>query len=244
MSNWLSRWIGLLVVSFSVAYAPKATAGVPVIDLANLAQAIEQVRAWVQQYQQMERDYRQQVQYYESVTGNRGLGRLLNSPILRELVPNDLVAIYNNVNGGGLSGAASALRASQRVYNCTGLLLAADEQRCQASLNQIAERQVHIRGAYERLVLRTENIDALREEINATEDLKAVGELQARMQAEIAQVSNDQNKVQTLIQMADMQKEVTEQTGREAMLENLQSPDDGLEGLSARVIGAWGVAGP
>lgn len=244
MSKLCRTLLVALVLTCASGYGGKAHAGVPVIDVANLMQAVEQVRAWVQQYQQMERDYNQQIRYYQSVTGNRGLANLFNSPALRELMPNDLVQIYNRVNGGGLSGAAASLRASQRVYNCTGLLLAADELRCQTALNQIAERQVHIRSAYDGMVGRTEQIDKLREEINTTEDLKAVGELQARMQAEIAQVSNDQNKVATMVQMADMQEAVTRQNQQEVMLENLQSPDDGLQGLAGRVVGAWGAGAP
>ena len=42
---------------------------------------------------------------------------------------------------------------------------------------------------------RTTQIEALRAEINATQDPKAIAELQARLAAEQAQVDNDQTKI-------------------------------------------------
>jgi len=44
--------------------------GIPVIDAANLAQALVQVQAWQQQYQQMQ-------QQISSMSGNRNMGGLL-----------------------------------------------------------------------------------------------------------------------------------------------------------------------
>ena len=65
-----------------------ANAGIPVIDVANLAQAVQQVIAWGQQYTQMAQQittmqdqYTQLTNTYNSMTGNRGLGTLLNGAV-------------------------------------------------------------------------------------------------------------------------------------------------------------------
>lgn len=234
------RWLtGLLIAAAIGMAAPRtAHAGMPVIDAANLAQAIEQVMSWARQYQQMEREYMQLRAQYNSITGARGLGDLMNNPALRQVVPNDLVNIYNAVNSGSLSGAAAALRASQRLYDCQGML-APDQARCRTALNLIAESQTQLRQAYERVVSRTDQIEELRARINETEDLKEISELQGRMQAEIAQVANDQNKIQSMKMMHDLQREQSSQSRNEALLRNLQSNDDGLNGLGETVAARW-----
>ena len=61
-----------------------ANAGIPVIDVANLAQAIEQVISWgqqlegmAQQYKELIQQYQQLQQTYASLTGPRGMQNLL-----------------------------------------------------------------------------------------------------------------------------------------------------------------------
>ena len=82
-----------LIKKVFAAFALSATlgsahAGIPVIDVANLFQSVQQVLAWVQQYQQMVdsiQEARNQVAQlqttYNSMTGNRGLGTVLNGAL-------------------------------------------------------------------------------------------------------------------------------------------------------------------
>jgi type IV secretion system protein VirB5 len=66
------------------------------------------------------------------------------------------------------------------------------------------------------------------ERINTTEDPKAISELQARLQAETAQVANDQNRIAVMRQHAQLEKEQAEQARHEHNLKNLALTDDGL----------------
>ena len=75
----------LITAAALTAAVGSANAGIPVIDVANLAQAVEQVIAWgqqnaqmVEQINQMRNQYAQLQSTYNSMTGNRGLGTLLN----------------------------------------------------------------------------------------------------------------------------------------------------------------------
>ena len=78
----IRRMLAAFVLSAAVG---SAHAGVPVIDVANLFQAVQQVAAWLQQYEQMvesiqqlRNQYAQLQTTYNSMTGNRGLGTILS----------------------------------------------------------------------------------------------------------------------------------------------------------------------
>ena len=49
----MKKILRILALATGLAFGSSAHAGIPVIDGANLAQSIEQVLAWAQQYQQM-----------------------------------------------------------------------------------------------------------------------------------------------------------------------------------------------
>ena len=49
----LKKFFGAIAITLGLVAGTPAHAGIPVIDAANLAQAIQQMMAWAQQYQQM-----------------------------------------------------------------------------------------------------------------------------------------------------------------------------------------------
>lgn len=220
---------------FSSAYAPAARAGIPVIDVANLAEAIQNTIAWIQQYQQMVQQYEQLRQQYQALTGSRNLGEILNNLLLRDSVPPDVMAIYNAVQAGGingLTGAARAIRNRMLIYDCedrTG----ADQTRCRAVLNQNAQTQALSEGAFERVTQRIDQIDGLMRQINATDDPKSIAELQARIQIETAAIGNEQSRIVLMNQMAQAQRDQAEQSVKEATLRNLSLTNDGSSGYGA-----------
>jgi type IV secretion system protein VirB5 len=174
-----------------------------VYDPSNYAQAIKQVQAWEQQYRQMtqalakaEATYQGVKSQVDAVTGVRGFGDILNNPALRAIVPADLSASLADLNAtGSLTGRALSLRNASRIYDCSDV---ADERArldCQAVLSQTAQAQAFQQETMALLNQRTIQIDALRAEISATQDPKAIAELQARLAAEQAQVDNDQTKI-------------------------------------------------
>ena len=64
--------------------------GIPVIDVAAIVQAIEQVRAWEGKYQQMMQSLQQQQQLIQNTTGSRQLGQVSNA-ITSTVLPPDIV---------------------------------------------------------------------------------------------------------------------------------------------------------
>ncbi len=174
-----------------------------VFDPSNYAQAIKQVQAWEQQYQQMAQSiakaqatFQQAKAQVDAITGNRGFGNLLNNPLLHSIIPADLSTSLASLNSSGiLSGHAANIRDSAAIYNCGDLNDEAARTACQALLGQSAEAQAVAQDTMALLNQRTIQIDALRAQISATQDPKAIAELQARLEAEQAQVANDQNKI-------------------------------------------------
>ncbi len=215
-------FIALLWIGGSVA-SNAAHAGIPVIDAANLAQAIQQVMSWAQQYQQMVSQLQQLQQQYASLTGSRGLGDIASDPRLQAVVPPDVATVYQSLNSGGfnsLTGAAQTLRLASMIYNCedrTG-----DAQKtCAAILNTNAQTQAYQQNALTLTTQRVNQIQSLQSQINATQDPKAIAELQARIQAENTQVANESNRLAVMKAIADTQQQAAEQALKERTLKRL-----------------------
>ena len=228
--GWL--WVLGSVLGWGLALsgtAPVRAQGIPVIDVANLAQAVQQVTAWARQYQQMMQQYQQLAQTYESLTGRRNLGEILYNPLLRDVLPPEAAQIYNAVHIGGINGltaAARTIRNASMIYDCENMA-GDDQRRCRARLSLNAQTQAYARQALEVVSGRVDQIEQLMRQINQTEDPKAIAELQARLQAETAQVANDQNRIAVLRQIASSEQAAAEQAQREAALRNLARPEDG-----------------
>lgn len=174
-----------------------------VFDPTNYVQAIKQVQAWEQQYRQMtqslqkaEATFQQAKAQVDALTGVRGFGDLINNPMLRNIVPADLSTTLADLNQTGvLSGRAATIRSNTAIYDCSDLSSGGAKTVCQALLAQNAQAQAVQQDTMALLNQRTTQIEALRAEINQTQDPKAIAELQARLEVETAQVANDQNKI-------------------------------------------------
>ena len=192
----------IVAVSATSAYAAFGIGDV-VFDPSNYAEAIKQVQSWEQQYQQMTQSIQKAQATFEQVksqvdalTGVRGFGDLLNNPALKSIIPADLSTTLNGLNATGvLSGKALSIRSASAVYNCDDITDAAAKKSCQVLLGQNAQAQAVQQDTMALLNERTTQIDALRAQIDNTQDPKAIAELQARLAAEQAQVGNDQNKI-------------------------------------------------
>jgi type IV secretion system protein VirB5 len=80
--------------------------GIPVIDAAAIVQAIEQVRAWEGQYQQMMQSLQQQQQLIQNTTGSRQLGQVSNAITSTVLPPDIGRQLASTQNHGDLNNVA------------------------------------------------------------------------------------------------------------------------------------------
>ncbi|RUR71891.1 P-type DNA transfer protein VirB5 [Variovorax guangxiensis] len=222
----------IAIATGMVGVTAPAHAGIPVLDAANLAQAIQEVIAWGEQYSQMAEQITtmksqldQMKQQYQALTGNRNLGDIANNPLLKQAVPDaaSLMSAYKTIQSAGLNGLSSAgqsQRQSSLIYNCEGRT-GSDLTSCQSFLNNTSQLLANAQSALDLISQRTGQIQTLQSQINSTSDPKAIAELQARIAAENTQVSNDQNRVQLMNQMAIAQDRAAQQAIKERELKTL-----------------------
>ena len=163
----------IIILAVTSLHFASSAQGIPTIDVANLAQSINQVLAWKQQYEQMLQQLEQMRQAnatalssYQSISGNRSLGQINNS-ITQSVVP---PGFYNTLQ------ATTTHQDASRLVN--------------AQLQQI----------HGSTATRFTQIQQLMAAINSTNDTKSIGELNARIQAEQAMIQNESKEAATLQQ--------------------------------------------
>lgn len=214
---------GTLVAFITVVmtgFVPKAEAGIPVIDSANLVQSVIQAISWIQQLQQMQQQITQAQSQIDAITGSRNMASLFNNLALAGVVPSDVNAVYGAIRSGGINGlttAAQIIRNNRMIYNCEGKT--GDALRiCQNILNQNPQSQAYYANTFQMLEGRMNQIRSLTNSIDTTADEKASLDLQSRIAGEQAQVQNDTNRIITMKATAEAEEKAAEQEQRERVL--------------------------
>ncbi len=212
-----------LIMVTTGSTAKTDASGIPVIDTANLVQSVLQAIAWIQQFQQMQQQILQADQQIHAIMGSRNMGSLLNNLTLAGVVPSDVNAVYHAIRSGGVQGltaAAQIIRHNRMIYNCEGKT--GDALRiCQNMLNQTPQSQAYYANTYQMLMGRMQQIRALTTRINQTEDAKEILELNGRIAAEQAQVSNDTNRIMTMKSLIEAEEKAAQQEHQERVLKML-----------------------
>lgn len=206
-----------------------ARAGIPVIDVAAVAQLLQQITYWTQQIQHMVTQVNQLRTTYESMSGQRGLGGLLAIPIAgRNYLPEEIGPLLDAA--GGLGGAYAGAGAQiEALVNANAVLTPAalgnltPEQRAllEKARQSSATLQAMSRNAYGNTSARFAQLQQLITAIGATGDQKAILELQARVQGEQSMLQNEQTKLTTLYQAAQAQELVRTQQVRELAVKSV-----------------------
>ena len=197
--------------------------GIPVIDVANLVQTVQQVVNDITQISNQVQQITQLQNQLNSINGIRNLGNVFNNPLLKNYVPAEAYTYVNAINTSGYSGlnaTAKALRDVGMVYNCLDLAGAARTS-CQAALAQPYQQKGLLQDAMKSAAGRLTQINSLMDQINATSDQKAVQEIQARIGAENALVAHEVSQVQMLQGMADSEERIARSRERERQYQML-----------------------
>ena len=210
-----------VLISLGASHA-RAT-GIPVIDVANLFQAVQQVINDITQINNQIQQIRQLQTQIESINGIRNLGDVFNNPLLKNYVPAEAFTLLNAVNTSGYSGlnaTAKVLRDLNMVYNCMDLTGDARTS-CQAALAQPYQQKGLLQDAMKTAAGRLTQIQSLMTQINATTDQKSVLEIQARIGAENALLAHEVSQVQMLQGMSDSEERIARSRERERQYEML-----------------------
>jgi len=185
------------VVLVTVSGAASAT-GIPVIDIANLVQDLQQFIQLTAQLEQLEHQYAQMQQQYQSLTGSRNMGGLFNTGAdqqMRLYAPGSWQQSLSVLQQGGLPGnSADVQRASQAFAQNQGITQsgtqvfpgsAANAQAYTASTGATAAAAGLSQAAYNQTQARMQRVQQYLAQINSTPDLKASIDLNARLLAEV-----------------------------------------------------------
>ena len=209
-----------------------ANAGIPVIDVANLAQSIEQVVAWgqqnaqmVEQITQLRNQYAQLTNTYNSMTGNRGLGTLLNGAVdqaARRYVPGDATQLGQLSSGvagfGSLQATINRYKSSVTSLPTTWFPAGSPAANTLASrVNSLATQQALGEAAYTSNAQRTADLEDMISTIGTADDPKAIAEINARIAAQQALIANESTRIQALTYMQQLEKQQNEQRAREVV---------------------------
>lgn len=224
----IRRGLAALAVGALALVATPAQAMIPVIDIGAITQLFMQVQSWAEQLRGMEQQLGQLQQSYGAITGLRGMDQLLRlTDAARNYLPTDWPGLQASVRGstGGYPELTAAVRA-QAAANA--VLTAADVVRFPAALQSlladerqaVAGSQALNRIAYARSSERFSSLTTFIDKIGATPDSKSIEELQGRIQAEQAMLSNEGLKLASLAQLAASDAAARELVRREQVIAN------------------------
>jgi type IV secretion system protein VirB5 len=187
--HFCSAVVGL-VMMFSAA---PARAGIPVIDVAAILQAVEQVVAWGEQYEQMVQSiqaYADQLKQAKEMTkkldGLRNLGTILNDPQVFAVLPpemrNTAQLLYAPALYSTDPNAINQILGSFGLYNTSNA-----SQTSSAYADAIGRAQQIISSTN----LRRAQIDRLAQRVNTSSDAKDSLDMMNRNTLEVARINND-----------------------------------------------------
>lgn len=191
----LRRLVLLCAVWLGQLAAPPAHAGIPVIDSANLAQAVQELVAWAQQYEQMTQQIQQlndQIDQTRTMTGKldvaRLLGSILNDPQVRLVLPGEMrnhTALSQGAPyGGSRLDAINTLLAGYGVQTRYGH---DPTPAGQTAADALLKMQSVLQSAQ----LRQNQVNALAARVDSAPDAKASMDLVSRNVIETTRVTMD-----------------------------------------------------
>lgn len=201
---------------------PCAAAGIPVIDVAAIAQLIQQIAYWKQQIEGM-------TTQIKAITGTRGMQRLLPlSDLARNYLPPEYAEMTRVIRGNSVTyyGLAEQIRAiikANTVLSGNDVSALAPHQRSIVlqSREASAMLQMVTQQAQQSTSRRFGAMQQLINAIGSAGDSKAIQDLQGRIQAEQAMLTIEQTKLQALYQMAQAQELQKMQLTRESAVQQL-----------------------
>jgi len=179
-------------------------------DIAKYVQMVERMQSQLQQLQQT---YAQLQSQYKSITGSRGLGMIDNENYAQSIPTNWQQTLQAMQHGGQVGELASqisqeASELQQPYFRNVGSMVTTA---LATNMHQSATGQALNAQMYDESGARFQSIQQLMQQINNTTDLKGVAEIQARLEAENAQLLNELIRLQAMNGMIGQQQKIQAQ---------------------------------
>lgn len=215
-----ARHMGLGAV-LCLGMAGGAGAQIPVTvtsDIPATVNQIETIMKWTEQLKSMGEQLDQMRQVYGTLQGMRNLGSLMNNDLLNQYLPQDYVgAVHAMKSGGGsfagISGSVNDIVRANQLRSCAELNSdPAMRSSCNRQWQQLAlQKQIGDMG-YRKAAENIRNLQTFVGSINASTDVKAINEVQARIQVETVRMQNEQIKLSTIQAMEEADRRLQQQS--------------------------------
>jgi type IV secretion system protein VirB5 len=216
-----SIWSLLVIGLLGFAGMRPAHAQFAVIDVASIAQLIQEYETLQQQLSTAQNQLSQLQTEYASITGNRGMQNLL-SGTNRNYLPTDWAQISQALSG--TSGSYPSLSSNLKSITATNAVLTSSQvgalNPTQQSQLAAARQSPALLQALSRMALsnssdRFASLQQLISAIGTATDQKGALDLSTRIAAEQAMLQNENTKLQGLYQVAQSQEWARQQQVRE-----------------------------
>ncbi|WP_038214266.1 P-type DNA transfer protein VirB5 [Xenophilus azovorans] len=179
---------------------------------------VETILKWTEQLKSMKEQLDQMKDVYNTLQGSRNLGNILTNDLINQYLPQDYVGAANALRSGGgsfagISGSLSDIVRANQLRSCAELNADATLRRsCNEQWQQLAlQKQIGDMG-YRKAAENIRNLQMFVQSINASSDVKAVGEVQARIQVETVRMQNEQIKLSTIQAMQEADRRLQQQS--------------------------------
>jgi type IV secretion system protein VirB5 len=217
-----TRWLSICLI-LCVAAAPAAHAQWAVIDVGAIAQLLQEVQTLRQQLVTAQAQLNQAESALATMTGNRGMQLLLSGTVRNYLPTSSAQLTAASQGAGAYPGLASGVQASMSsnaVMSPSQLaaLPPPAQQQVVSDRQAIALRQALAAQALSNSSARFAAIQSLIAAIPSAQDQKGILDLQARINAELGMLQNEQTKLQVLAQATEAMSAVNAQREREQVI--------------------------
>lgn len=214
----------LSVTALMLFSSVPAKAGIPVIDGANLAQAIQEVLAWGQQAQQMVDQLQQLQQQYQQLQtmttkleGIRNLGTILNDPSIRASLPPEMRdAAQLLINPSALATSQANLN---QILNSFGIDNSRNPTAGQAAADSLGRTQQILASAESR----STQLAQLAARVDSTVDAKDSLDMVNRNVLEAANINNQMMQTMAALEAARQAAELKRLAENQRYFANLNS---------------------
>jgi hypothetical protein len=216
----LKSYVLLASLGVLVGGAPAVRAQFAVIDVAAIAQLVQEVQTLQQELAVAQNQLMQAQATYNAMTGGRGMEGLLNGTN-RNYLPTDWGGLQQMVQGGAVAAvvATNAILTPQQ----TAMLSPIEQAELQAARNDAAMLQVLTRQALATTSQRFASLQQLINAIGGANDQKAILDLQARINAEQTMLQNEHSKLTVLYQTAQAEEWARHQRLKEQAIADIGS---------------------
>lgn len=204
-------------------------AGIPVVDSASIAQNAanfaKQMLEMANQLNTLKSQLDQQVKQYTSLTGDRGMGQLLDGQV-RNYLPDDWQTLTNLLDKpsgyGNLSNNMQEIINSNKKINDSDLtkMDSYTKELLEKRRNQVALQKSTTDSVYKKASERVALLQQLTNKIGSSTDPKAIMDLQARIQSEQTQLQNEAIKVQALSEELKNEERISHLQSQEVLIQS------------------------